>query len=220
VSIPRHVGVIPDGNRRWAKKSALNFLKAYDRASDNLIDIITALFDSGVGYVTFYAFSLKNFDRNDKEKKIVFSLFKKKFEKIEGIVRERGIRVHFAGREELFPDDIREKFAALEKESRPNKKGTLVALVAYDGDDELDYAAAAMKGHGGSLRGNMFVPEDIPPLDLVIRTSGEKRISGFVPYLAGYAELYFSDKLWPDFTKEDLEAALEWYSGRDRRFGK
>ena len=220
MSIPTSVGVIPDGNRRWAKKKALNFLKAYNHASDNLINIITAIFESGAKYVTFYAFSLKNFERSDKEKKVVFSLFKKKFTKIERLVGKMKIRVHFVGRKEMFPEDLQKKFAALEKKSRGNKKGTLVALVGYDGGDELEYATARMREKGGTLRENMFVPASVPPIDLLIRTSGEKRISGFVPYLTSYSELYFSEKLWPDFTKEDLQEAFEWYAGRDRRFGK
>jgi undecaprenyl diphosphate synthase len=218
--IPQHVGIIPDGNRRWAQKNLLNFSKAYNGASENLLRITKHLFVSGVKYVSFYGFSLKNFERNAAERKIILALIKKRFSDMERLVDELGVRMHFAGRLELFPEDVRDMFSSLEKKTRKNRGGALVALVGYDGVDELDYAAERMKEHGGTLRENMFVPVEVPPLDLVIRTSGEKRISGFLPYLASYAELYFSDKLWPDFTEADLKEALQWYSECNRRFGR
>lgn len=220
MSIPQHVGIIPDGNRRWAKKNLRSLSKAYSEASENLLNVVRSLFESGVRYVSFYAFSLKNFDRNGGEKKVIFFLFNKKFPEIERLVDELNVQVHFSGRKDLFPRDIQEKFAAIEDRTRRNTAGTLVALVGYDGADELSRAAKQMLEQGGTIRENMFVPVDIPALDLIIRTSGEKRISGFLPYLASYAELYFSDKLWPDFTKADLQRALQWYSDRDRRFGQ
>lgn len=218
--VPRHVGLIPDGNRRWAKKSARGFFTVYGEASENLLRAIRCLFRSGVSYVSFYGFSLKNFERSDREKGIIFSLIRDKFQELKELVEELGVRVHFAGRLELFPPDIRKKFSEIESLSRGNRKGTLIALVGYDGNDELDYAVARMKERGGSLRENMFVPPEVPPVDLLIRTSGEKRLSGFLPYLTGYAELYFSEKLWPDFTEADLKKALEWYASRERRFGR
>lgn len=219
MSVPQHVGIIPDGNRRWAKKKLRDFSSAYTEASDNLLDIVKSLFESGVRYVSFYAFSLKNFDRNRSEKKIIFSLFNKRFPEIERLVDELNVQVHFAGRTELFPDKIQGRFIDIEKRTKRNTKGTLVALVGYDGADELNRAAERVKEQGGTIRENMFIPIEIPALDLVIRTSGEKRISGFLPYLASYAELYFSEKLWPDFTKTDLQQALKWYEDRERRFG-
>lgn len=217
--MPRHVGIIPDGNRRWAKKNKRKFIFAYDGGVSNLIDAMRSLFESGVEYVTFYAFSLKNFQRSAIEKKLIFSLIRDNFPRFESLADELELRVVFSGRLEKFPKDLQDEFFRLAEKTRGRKK-TVISLTGYDGLDELEYAAEKAKNQGGTLRENLFIPEFVPPIDLLIRTSGERRISGFAPYLTTYSELYFSDKLWPDFSKEDIKNVLEWYASRERRFGK
>jgi undecaprenyl diphosphate synthase len=220
VAVPNHVGIIPDGNRRWAKKSASNFLKAYKSAGDNLLGVIRTLLDRGVQCVTFYAFSLKNFQRSERERKVIFAMIRELFPKVEALVDDYGVRACFGGRTELFPDDLRGSFQRLEERTRSRKDRMVVGLIGYDGKDDLERAVEKARGQGGTLLGNLSVPPEVPPVDLLIRTSGERRLSGFMPYRTSYAELYFSEKLWPDFGPDDAKEALAWYSSRERRFGK
>ncbi|MBR9689821.1 MAG: di-trans,poly-cis-decaprenylcistransferase [Candidatus Altiarchaeota archaeon] len=216
---PKHVGIIPDGNRRWAKENLKNFLPAYSSGGDNLVNSLRYLFSRGVECVSFYGFSLKNFKRGEVEKKIIFKLIDNYFSKMEALVDELNLRVIFAGRIEKFPESLFKKFKEIEERTKDRER-VVIPLIGYDGLDELEFAAEKSKKNGGTLRENLFVPTSVPPVDLLIRTGDEHRVSGYLTYLTTYSELYFSKKLWPDFSLRDLQSALDWYTPRERRFGE
>ena len=224
--LPRHVGIIPDGNRRWAKRRGLPPWKGHEEGVKRFEEIMDAAFDMGIEFLTFYGFSLKNFQRSDVEKRAIFNIMRMNLPKLERKAHEKGVRVIFPGRKELFPPDIGEKLKKIEEKTAERER-TLLILFGYDGEDEIKRAAAKFarafkEGKAGITDFERFldIPPTIPKMDLVIRTSGEQRISGFPLMHISYAELYFSPKFWPDFTVEDFERAIEEYKKRERRFGK
>ncbi len=208
--IPRHVGIIPDGNRRWAKRNALRFGSSYARGVDNIFEACGTLFDRGVSALTVYILSLKNLSRSRAELAALFSLLERNIPRAGKFAGEKDVRIIFCGRIERLPEGLQEKLRQLEDETAGGSR-LLVGLVGYDGADDLQHARRT---------GSFLIPDTVPPIDLVIRTGGEKRLSGFPPQLTTYSELYFSDLLWPDFNEEEIRKALEWFSTRERRFGK
>ncbi len=221
--IPRHIGIIPDGNRRWARARGLPIWKGHERGADLLEEITEVVFRSGVDHLTFYVFSLKNFQRSYLEKRAIFRILKKKLPVLKEKAEGYGARVILPGRPDLFPNDLREMMRKVEAES--SGKRSYILLLGYDGIDEIKRAAvkfAEAYRQDSSVRFEDFldIPPSVPPMDLIIRTSGEKRVSGFPLFHVSYAELYFVDKYWPDFTADDLFRAMDDYEKRERRFGK
>jgi len=211
---PRHVGVIPDGNRRWARLRRVGLHEAYRKGYENLVSVIEALHELNVPYVSVYAVSRENCEkRGQLELEILRRLSLEALDRLARDPRVAGgeTRVIVLGDPGMLGDGVATKARSLARSTRWNGPYTLTVLLCYSTLSEAERTA----------RG--FEPAStlaLPPLDLVIRTGGYTRLSGFLPLLADYAELYFTEVLWPDFTRERLVEALEWFRGRRRNFGR
>ncbi len=225
-SIPVHVGLILDGNRRWAKAQGLPKLEGHRRGADNLLEITRAASDAGVKYVSAYVWSTENWDRAQEEVDYLMDLMVWVATKEIKKYAKEGIKVVFMGsRKRLSPKVLRaiENAEAKTKDS----SGTVLALCFnYGGQTELAEGVARLVADGvpaadvtvGRLEQYLYHPE-VPAIDLLIRTSGEQRLSGFMLWRASYAELYFTPLSWPAFKPDDLDVALAEYARRQRRFG-
>lgn len=229
-NIPRHVGIIMDGNGRWAEARGLTRTEGHRVGFENSKEWLHFVFEQGVEVLTVFAFSTENWKRPEAEVDFLLNLFREAAKEYLPKLAEENICLRFIGDRARLPEDLGNMMDVLEMESIGNTKGVFVPAINYGGRDEI--LRAVNRFVASSRQRNLpFVPmtqEDMPSLldtwglpdvDLIIRTSGEQRISGFLTWQAAYAELYFSDKYWPDFTKEDFLEALEWYKGRKRRFG-
>ncbi len=211
--MPWSLGIIPDGNRRFARKHGIPLVKAYALGVSKAWEVLEWSLEAGIRKGVFYALSLENLrNRGPWEKRVLFSLFKRELKKTDRL-RELGVNLFFAGRRDLLPRDIRELMA--EAEGDRGGDFDLYVALAYSGIDEVVRAARRMR------EDDILKFLDVPfPLDMVLRTSGEHRLSNFLPLQSAYAELVFLDKLWPEITREDFYGALEEYAKRERRFGR
>jgi undecaprenyl diphosphate synthase len=221
--IPAHIGIIPDGNRRWAKQHGKLALIGHQQGADIMEDVCQRAFDLGVQYVTAYAFSAENWNRPPDEIGYLMKLFEKTIGKSLKKLEDRGIRIRMIGQRDGLPAGLLKAVEGAETRTAGYTNGTFSVCLNYGGLQELVDATAELAKGGEavtpeSLMRHLYAP-DIPPVDLIIRTSGEHRTSGFMLARASYAELYFVDKYWPDFTPDDIEAAIDNYTQRQRRFG-
>lgn len=226
-----HVAMIMDGNGRWARKRGLPRAFGHKEGVATVKKLVTYAAKSGLGYLSMFAFSIENWLRPREEVSLLMKLLEDYIDSERRLVMENGIRFVTSGRIEMIPQGTRNKLENLTKESENNKGMTLNLVVSYGGRDEICDAAKliAKKAIAGEIKpedidhqlfaSGLYNP-DIPDIDLLIRTSGEHRISNFMLWRLAYAELYFSDVLWPDFSEKDFDAALEDFSKRVRRFGK
>ena len=228
-SVPKHIGFIMDGNGRWAKKRAMPRNFGHSRGAEVFKKTINWCRELGVKCATFYAFSTENWKRPDDEIKGIMSLLRQYIKDIRAFSDE-DVRIIILGDISAFDGDIREELSDIEQISANNTGFTVGIALNYGGRAEL--CRAARKLAERCLSGDI-APESIteqlvednlythgmPPLDLVIRPSGEQRLSNFLIWQAAYAEFVFMDVLWPDFSKKDLEGAIGEFSGRNRRFG-
>lgn len=223
-TLPTHLGIIMDGNRRWAKQQGLPTLKGHRQGLDTFKDISLAAFDRGIKYVSAYVFSTENWQRAEEEVSYLMGLVNKGIEKQLDSFHSAGIKLVMLGARTGIDDAILETIDNAVATTKNNIKGTLALCFNYGGQDEIVEAAQALIDRGETkvtpqnLSQAMYEPE-VPPIDFIIRTSGEQRLSGFMLWRAAYSELYFTDTLWPAFTTEDLDIALEEYARRQRRFG-
>lgn len=220
----RHLGIILDGNRRWAKAHNLPLVEGHRQGMEVFKDISLAAFDHGVEVVSAYIFSTENWNRTKEEVSYLMSLVIKAVEKHLDTFHKAGIRlVHLGSRENLSKTVLDAIDRSVEK-TKSNKKGTLALCFNYGGKQEIaDAVNHLLKGgkkevNPEEIEQNLYAAE-LPDVDLVIRTSGEQRLSGFMLWRAAYAEMLFVEKHWPDFTPEDLEEALSNFADRERRFG-
>jgi len=222
--LPKHIAIIPDGNRRWAKKHNVSIPYAYDRGITHIADVLKWCRKKKICELTMWGFSTENFMRDRKEVGNLFRLFNQKLsEGLEKDYRKYGVRVRFLGRLSSLPKDVVEKMRKAEKDTAANGKYRLNLLLAYGGRNEiLDAVNEALKRKVGKVDEKSFSSllymKDEP--DLIIRTSGEMRMSGFLPWQGAYSEYYFSKKLWPDFDAREFSRALKEYSRRRRKMGK
>lgn len=228
--IPRHIGYIIDGNRRFAKRLMLKPFKGHEWGAKKLEQLFNWCLEYGIEELTVYAFSIENFNRPKKEFYFLMKLFKREFIKFKDDPRlKNAIKVNFIGRTWMFPKDIQNIMNHLMNKTKNNKKFILNFAMAYGGRAEI---IDATKKIAEQIKKGKLKIEDIneevfkknlyleSEPDLIIRTS-EKRLSGFLLWQGAYAELEFlPDKLWPEFEKEDFIKCLEEYSKRERRFGK
>lgn len=225
-NIPGHVGIIMDGNGRWAKIRGLPREEGHRRGAERTKDILRTAQEVGVKVLTLYAFSLENWQRPPEE---VSSLMELLFQylscEIYGMVDE-GIRFKAIGDIDKLPPDVRNLILKSEELTADGREMTLVMALSYGGKDEVLRAVRKMLSAGyephevNEKSFDMFLDTaGLPPVDLIIRTSGEKRLSNFLIWQSAYAELYFSETLWPDFTKEEFLFAMQDYQRRERRFG-
>ena len=224
-SIPRHVGIIMDGNRRWAKSRGLAVIKGHAYAVENTVEeLIEKAGEMGVEYLTMWAFSTENWNRDDKEVSGLMSLFRMSLAtKVDKFI-EKGARLNLIGDINRFDVDIREGMLKAIKKSEINKKITVTFALNYGGRDEILRAVNRAIELGNKVNetefGELLDTKNIPDVDYIIRTGGVQRMSGFMPWQGVYAEYYFTNTLFPDFSKEKFVEAIEEYGVRQRRFGK
>lgn len=220
---PYHVGIIMDGNRRWARVRKLPTLQGHRQGYEVARRIAEHAFDQGVRYLTLFAFSSENWQRPKTEVLYLMDLAAKVLARDAERFASRGVRVRIIGRRSKMSKGLSKSIAKIESLTSANKKGDLIIAFNYGGRDEIiDAVAAAVKARekmtGTSLIKHLYAP-DAPDPDLIIRTSGVMRLSGFLLWQSAYSELYFSNKLWPDFTTRDFDQAMEEFNRRQRRFG-
>lgn len=223
-TLPMHVGIILDGNRRWAAAAGLPKLEGHRRGAEVFKQIAFHAFEKGVGFVSAYVFSNENKKRSEEEIGYLMTLVVKAVEQYLDEFHARGIKVLILGRRDGLQGKVLDAINRAEKQTKDNIGGTLALCFNYGGHEEIVDAANDLvrKGHPittEAIDGAVYQPE-IPEIDLIIRTSGEQRLSGFMLWRSAYAELYFSPLMWPAFTTSDFDAALNEFAGRQRRFGK
>ena len=222
--IPEHIAIIMDGNGRWAKKRLMPRSFGHRQGMERMIGLMEHALDLGVKYVTVYALSTENLKRPKDELEGLYDLIRNHFETYIERVCARGVAFRAVGDTSLLPDDVR---AILENAERKTAgyegKGINIAL-GYGARAEIVRAAneAVARGERGTEESfsELLYTRGQPDPELIIRTGKEVRLSNFLLYQAAYSELYFSEKMFPEFSDRDLEKAIEWFSGRTRRFGK
>jgi undecaprenyl diphosphate synthase len=219
----RTVAIIMDGNGRWAERRGLPVAEGHRAGTKALRRTVEAAIDLGVETLIVYAFSTENWSRPDDEVSSLMEIFGETIERELPDLARQGVRARFLGRRDRAPDELRAQMEGLEEETAHNERLNLWIAFDYGGRAELVEAArrlveAGVEPDEDSLRANLYAPE-LPDPDLLIRTSGELRISNFLLWQLAYSELVFLDVLWPDFGSRELEDALAAYAQRRRRFG-
>ena len=230
-AVPNHVGVIMDGNGRWAKNRGLARTEGHTRGEEALFDTVEGALEAGLRWMTVYAFSTENWRRPAPEVRFIMWFNRDLLTRRADELHERGVRVRFVGRKSApIPKSLLKIMANTEELTAGNTRMTLQIAFNYGGQAELadaartladDVLAGRLKPKDvdeSSLTERLYSP-DAPDVDLMIRTSGERRLSNFLLWQAAYAELVFDDVLWPDFRRQHLMAAIEEFNRRTRRFG-
>ncbi len=228
--LPVHVAIIMDGNGRWASKNALRRVAGHRAGVESVRSVVTAARELGIRYLTLYAFSVENWLRPDKEVNALMRLLGKFLKKELSTMLENGIRLRTIGNIHSLPEDVRRTLIETIQKTSRNKGMVLNLALSYSGRDEIiravrrilgDYKSGRLKS--GELNGDNFseylYTADMPDPDLLIRTSGEFRLSNFLIWQTAYTEFYFTNVLWPDFREENLFEAIADYQRRERRFG-
>ena len=228
--LPRHIALVMDGNGRWAEERGMKRTEGHRRGEAVLLDVVDACLALGVPYLSAYAFSTENWRRSAEEVRFLMGFNRDVLRRQRHWLNERGVRVVWAGRRPRLWRSVIKELEAAEELTKDNTKMTLVMCVNYGGRAELvdgirELAEQVSRGeldprsiNEKTVSSVMYDP-DMPDVDLFLRPSGEKRTSNFLLWQSAYAEMIYQDKLFPDFTPEDLFAAVEEYARRDRRFG-
>lgn len=225
---PACVGIIIDGNRRWAKKHGYPTHEGHNAGYRKLKESMEWAKDAGITTVIAYAFSTENWNRTEQEVSLLMKLLRRVVETEGAWAIKNGIRVRCIGDRERLPGDIQKGIKDIEYKTREENVITLVFAISYGGRDEITRAvrnaAALPKETLMHIKEDQFAQfldtKDIPDPDLIVRTGGEIRLSNFLPWQSVYSELFFTDVYWPDFSKDDFTAILDEYAKRDRRKGK
>lgn len=224
--IPKHIGYIVDGNRRWAKLHGLPYYEGHLAGYNAVQEVVEATFNAGVKYITVYSFSTENWKRSkDEVNRLMGLVLRMLTADLEKFVNNN-IRLKILGSLDNVPEKIIKAIDNAEAKTANNSGGTLGICFNYGGQLEIVDAVKKIIQSGTKvddispelISQNLYVPE-IPPLDMLVRTSGEKRISNFMLWRSAYSELFFLDKMFPDMTKEDVSVIIEEYTNRSRRFG-
>ncbi len=222
--IPQHVGVIMDGNGRWAKRRLLPRSAGHKNGMNRMTGLAEHARARGIKYLTVYALSTENLSRPQEELEGLYGLFRKYFTANVQKLYAQGAGVKIIGDLSAVPEDVAEILKSGERSSPPAAEFILVFAINYGSRSEILRACNLAVKAGKPLTqeefGKLLYTGEIPDPDLIIRTGGEIRLSNFLTYQAAYSELYFTDALFPDFSDEEFDKALEEYSRRDRRFGK
>lgn len=215
--IPKHVAIIMDGNRRWAKNKGLSAVGGHNYVVDNVIEpIIGHCGDLGIEYLTLWAFSTENWKRDPVELSGIMALFKRGImEKLGGLIKN-GARLRMIGDLSKFSPDLQEGMKRAIENSKTNTKINVTFALNYGGRDEIVRAVKM----GGVEFEKYLDTVGMPDPDLIIRTGGEQRMSGFMMWQSAYSEFYFTDTLMPDLTSDKFDEAIEEFQNRQRRFGK
>lgn len=225
--IPRHVGYIIDGNRRWAKKHGLPTYEGHLAGYNAVKEIAFASRDAGIEYMSIYIFSTENWKRSQEEVKGLMALILRVFTSDVKLFDENNIRLKVLGVREGLDSKIIKAIDSLEERTKSNTAGTVAICLNYGGQSEIVDAVKKIVKQGvpadditvDLIAENLYGAE-VPPVDVVVRTSGEKRLSNFMLWRSAYSELIFLKKMWPDMTKDDVTDIIKEYSNRHRRFGE
>jgi undecaprenyl diphosphate synthase len=229
VIIPNHIGIIMDGNGRWAQERGLIRTMGHKRAIETLKELCLHMADVGVKYCSLYAFSTENFKRDIKEVEFLMNLFISSFEKEFNFLKEKKVKVVFSGRREPLPEKVLAAMDKIVEDTKENVDLVLNICLNYGSHAEMvdtTKKICEMYKNGKIelddineefIQKNLY--QDLPPLDYVIRTSGELRLSNFMMYQASYAEFYFPKTYFPDFNSEEFDKAILEFNKRNRRFG-
>ena len=215
--------MIMDGNGRWAQRRNLPRTEGHRQGLSAARAIVRACATQQIPYLTLFAFSRENWGRPENEVRMLLSLFAETAKTLGEELAENGARTVFIGERGRFPIPLRQAMSSLEKTTANGKRLQVTVAVSYSGRWDVAQAAAKIAANGGDFSEDNFsrhlATGELPPVDLLIRTGGEQRISNFMLWQAAYAELYFTPVLWPDFGEDDFAAATADYAGRERRFG-
>jgi undecaprenyl diphosphate synthase len=226
-TVPRHLGLILDGNRRWAQAHGKTTIEGHRQGYNNLKEIADEAFESGVEYVSAYVFSSENWQRSTSEIKDLIKLFVWVAKHEVDNLSKHGIRLRTIGSKVRVGKALVKAIHDAEEKTKDNQRGTLLVCLDYGGQQEIVDAMKRIMETG--VPAEQITPElisrhlyapDVPPVDLIIRTSGEQRLSNFMLWEGAYSELMFTHTTWPDFTKQELRSMLATYSERQRRYGK
>ena len=215
----RHVAIIMDGNARWAADRGLPVLEGHREGARTLKQTVRNAVSLDVAELTVYAFSTENWTRPRGEVEGLMAMFAELIESETPELDEEGVRMRFIGRREGISDDLLRRMAKAEEVTAGNERMTLFVAFNYGGRAEIVDAAERYEGGGEEAFGGLLYAPEMTDPELLIRTSGERRLSNYLLWQCAYSELVFSEKLWPDFSKEDLASALDEYAARERRFG-
>ncbi len=230
VEFPRHIAIIMDGNGRWARRRILNRINGHRKGMAVARDTVRYCREIGVEYLTLYTFSKENWQRPVEEVKLLMKMLERHLRREEGTLLENNIRFKAIGNTGDLPDKVRDVVARLEAVTRRNTGMVLQLALSYSGREEITVAARRL---AAKVAEGTFSPDEIseelfqsflytagvPDPDLLIRTSGENRISNFLLWQLAYTEIYITDVLWPDFTREHLDTAIRDFQARERRYG-
>ncbi len=222
--VPNHVGFIMDGNGRWAKKQGKPRNFGHIKGADKVEEVVKWSFDAGVKCITLYAFSSENWGRPKEEVDKILELLVKFLKKYLTSLIKNEIRLVVSGDLTLLSPELKKAIVSAEEKTENFKERILNIALSYGGRQEIVNAVNSLIKKGEEITENSLSNElakrGIPDMDLVVRTSGEQRVSNFYLWQIAYAELYFTNALWPEFTKEEFDKAIDWYTSRNRRFGK
>ncbi|HEY4160956.1 MAG TPA: polyprenyl diphosphate synthase [Candidatus Saccharimonadales bacterium] len=226
-AVPRHLGLILDGNRRWAKEHGVPIYEGHKAGYRTVEKILDAAIDRGVEYVSVYAFSTENWNRSADEVRQLMRLFLWIFRHELGNLKRHGVRLHVLGNKLRIGKALLKTIHNAEEETKHNTRGTLLFCLDYGGQQEIVDTMKQLVADGmpagditPGLISERLNASGIPPLDLIIRTSGEQRLSNFMLWQAAYSEFMFTPTKWPDFSVDELDEMLDAYAQRHRRFGE
>lgn len=227
----KHIAIIMDGNGRWATERGLKRTAGHKEGLSTLEKVAIHAFKSGLKVLSVFAFSVDNFKRSSEEVGYLMDLFVKSFGKTEAKLAKENIKIVFSGsREGALPEDARKTIEIIENRTKDKTGGILNVCLNYCGQDEI--VRAAKRYHEDVVSGNVnpdeisrenffkYLDNDLPPIDILIRTGGDNRVSNFMLYQLYYAEMFFKETYWPDFTEEMLDEIIDNFYGRERRFGR
>ncbi|MEY5029624.1 MAG: hypothetical protein RLZ63_1939 [Pseudomonadota bacterium] len=227
-ALPQHIAIIMDGNRRWAKNRFMPAALGHAAGAKRVRDIVKTCAEMGIPYLSLFAFSTENWKRPQEEVSSLMSLFMTYLQKEVDTMNNNGVRLLVAGDRSRFAPALQDLIAQAEAKTANNTAITLIVCANYGGRwDLLQAATAWQQAHPEQDLSGMteeglaqhLSTGDAPEVDLLVRTGGESRVSNFMLWQAAYAELYFANDLWPDFTADRFKDAVEWFTHRDRRFG-
>ena len=221
-NLPNHVAIVMDGNGTWSKKNNLKRRDGHQAGVKTAKKIVGYSIEKGIKNITLYALSIENLARSKVELKNLFDIFFFSFSEEKDFLFENKIKIKFIGDLEKLPKKLRENAIYLENSTKKNKRLNLFIALNYGGKQDIKQAVKKIlnkKDQNGNFE-NFLLSKDLPEVDLLIRTGGFKRLSNFILWQISYAELYFTDVLWPNFNKRNFFKALDWYSSINRKFGK
>jgi len=222
---PKHISIILDGNRRYAKKVGIPQLKGHESGYNKIKDLLKWCVELGIKEVTLYCFSTENFNRNKKEVNYIFNLFRKNIGnfKKDKTIHDNKVKIRFVGRLSMFPKDMQKSMHEIMDLTKNYENYKLNLALAYGSRSEIVDAFKKISSKNikdideDTVTKHLYLTNDV---DIFIRPGGEKRISNFLLWQSSYAEIFFTNKLWPEFTKEDLIVIINEFKQRERRFGR